>query len=59
MDYDPNNRVKYAHLTNNCLVKKYKKEHGTKVAGVPIHKKASESPEKLPDKASDFGSEDS
>jgi len=23
MDYDPKNRIKFAHLTNNCLVKKY------------------------------------
>ena len=23
MDYDPKNKIQFAHLTNNCLVKKY------------------------------------
>ena len=23
MDYDPKNRIKFAHLTNNCLVQKF------------------------------------
>lgn len=23
MDYDPNTNVKFAHLTNNCLVEKF------------------------------------
>ena len=27
MDYDPKKRTKYAHLTNNCLVKKFLKLH--------------------------------
>ena len=55
MDYDPTNRVKYAHLTNNCLVKKYKKEHGNKAGGVPT--KVNDSPEKFGDKANDFSSD--
>lgn len=25
MDYDPKKRIKFAHLTNNCLVKKFEK----------------------------------
>ena len=28
MDYDPKKRIKYAHLTNNCLVKKFLKQQG-------------------------------
>jgi len=40
MDYDPKNRMNFAHLTNNCLIKKYEnsgikekkeKEHQKKV----------------------------
>ena len=54
MDYDPSNRQKYAHLTNNCLVKKYMKETGKKEVGVP---KFQDSPEKFPDKASDYSSD--
>lgn len=55
MDYDPSNKVKYAHLTNNCLVKKYMKETGKKEVGVPNFN--SNSPEKFNDKASEFSSE--
>lgn len=56
MDYDPHVKARYAHLTNNCLVKKYKKEFKSgKKGGVPI-KKLSESPDKFSDKQS-FGSE--
>lgn len=55
MDYDPTNRVKYAHLTNNCLVKKYKKDFGNKPGGVPT--KVNDSPEKFADKAQDFNSD--
>ena len=37
LDYDPNNRHRYAHLTNNALVKKYKRDFNTEtVGGVPI-----------------------
>lgn len=25
MDYDPKNKIRFAHLTNNCLVKKFQK----------------------------------
>lgn len=27
MDYDPTKRIKYSHLTNNCLAYKYKNLH--------------------------------
>ena len=44
MDYDPSNRAKYAHLTNNCLIKKYKKDFKTDVVGgVPVKNRDSPS----------------
>jgi len=33
MDYDPKKRIKYAHLTNNCLVKKFLKIRGKNSSG--------------------------